>query len=71
MVIISTSAVEVSIQAVSPALILSVPTSTGSVGAGGVLEASAAGAAASAPAGAAVADAAAGGESAAVAAGVV
>src|SRR5450432_2371705 len=44
MVIISTSAVEVSIQAVSPALILSVPTSCGAVRAGG------AGAAASAEA---------------------
>src|SRR5260370_381481 len=46
MVIISTRAVEVSIHAVSPALILSLATSTGSVGAGGAAGAAAAGAAA-------------------------
>src|SRR4029077_2163650 len=51
MVIIKTSAVEVSIHAVSPELILSVPTRVGSVGAAGA--AAAASAAAGAAAGAA------------------
>lgn len=67
MVIISTKAVEVSIQAVSPELILSVPISCGSVGAGSA----AAGAAESAGAvvGACAADAAEAGASSAHAAG--
>jgi hypothetical protein len=53
MVIMSTKAVEVSIQAVSPPLILSVPMSCGSVGAGGVAASAAGAAAASVAAGAA------------------
>src|SRR5258708_39788642 len=48
MVIINTKAVEVSIQAVSPELILSVPMSCGSVGAAGAAASAAAGAAESA-----------------------
>src|SRR5512146_3053866 len=48
MVIISTSAVEVSIHALSPLLILSAPTSTGAVGAAGAAGAADAGAAAGA-----------------------
>src|SRR3979490_1692866 len=52
MVIINTNAVEVSIQAVSPELILSVPISVGSVGPAGGAASAAAGAAASAAAGA-------------------
>src|SRR5882672_65531 len=48
MVIIKTSAVEVSIQAVSPELILSVPIRVGSVGAAGAAAAASAGAAAGA-----------------------
>jgi len=44
MVIINTKAVEVSIQAVSPELILSVPMSCGSVGAAGAAASAAAGA---------------------------
>src|SRR5882757_9380027 len=59
MVIIRTNAVDVSIQAVSPELILSVPISCGSVGAAGAAAASAdAGAAAESGAGALAADAA-------------
>src|SRR5258708_22308105 len=52
MVIINTKAVEVSIQAVSPELILSVPMSCGSVGAAGAAAASAAAGAAESAAGA-------------------
>src|SRR6266568_6902281 len=48
MVIISTKAVDVSIQAVSPPLILSVPMSCGSVGAAGAAASAAAGSAAGA-----------------------
>jgi hypothetical protein len=52
MVIINTNAVEVSIQAVSPELILSVPMSCGSVGAAGAAAASGAAGAAESAAGA-------------------
>src|SRR6185312_2003026 len=69
MVISNTSAVDVSIQAVSPLLILSTPTSCGEVGAGGA--AAAAGAPASAFAGSALLSAAAGAAAGAVAAGGV
>src|SRR5271157_5210227 len=71
MVIINTSAVEVSIHAVSPELILSVPISCGSVGAGAAAGAAAASAAAGvADAGACAADAAALGASSAHTAGM-
>src|ERR1700731_4093303 len=53
MVIINTKAVDVSIQAVSPELILSVPINVGSVGPAGAAASAAAGAAASPAAGAA------------------
>jgi hypothetical protein len=59
MVINSTSAVEASIQAVSPELILSAPINTGSVGAAGAAAAGAAVAALASAAGAVAADAAA------------
>src|SRR6185437_5258010 len=73
MVISNTSAVDVSIQAVSPLLILSTPTSCGEVGAGGAAAgaAAAAGAPASAFAGSALLSAAAGAAAGAVAAGGV
>src|SRR5258708_33134673 len=55
MVIINTNAVEVSIQAVSPELILSVPINVGSVGPAGAAASAAAGAAESAAGGGAAA----------------